>query len=449
MRTCVLALCIASTACGEQDPPPLPDADLGELCGGNEPVELLTLGPMESASTPIVVEERIVVGLEHWDDSGQPTRRTLSLSACGGDPRAVLDSSGHTIRPRSPSAPWLVWTAEEEIWWIDPTGTSDARFVARGRVLGEHDGAPIVFVEPYAQTPGMLARMRIEAGTFVLEPIVERVTMTAVQGWPTADALPPSIAFVRTEDAELLEVDLATERTTVVAAGVQHFSVGDRGRFVSWYPERDPESESLLRPWYLLDRHEGRYVEHHEETTNLLIQPGVAYTFGNQDPTYAWMLPGLEPHVLRGTWLWSTDANSPHVVGIQIGPTEIRYWVFDTPRAEPRLVYSHASFDIGEVRGDDIWIVDRDRLRRVPLDGSAPETLQARAGAPTWLPDGRFLTVRPDTGELILVDGDSAAHVHDEVHRVHRLIDGSEAFFEAGPVWTEGGHALYRVVIAP
>jgi hypothetical protein len=446
-RIVARSLALVLVACGEAEPEPLEDAELAELCGEAAPVQLLTLSANEQPYPPMLADDRVIVStMETMDPDDGFRGRLVSTSTCGGDVRLLLDRPADAIPRVSAAAPWLAQD-DEELWWYDPAGAFEARFVARGQVVSEHDGAPILFVQSAVQDSGELARMVVEGDAFTLERILDGVTQATRLAQFDTYGVPPGTAFVRTEDAELLEVDLESGDTVLVAEGVTEFHVGEQGRFVAWYAERDYESTSLVRPWFILDRETGRWAEYRDNEANVGIGRGIAFTYCCEvEQSYLWMLPGLEQHVLHGTWFWLTSTESGRVVGHRSLPSGSEFWVFDSPAAEPRRLPFEGQVGSIHLEGDDLWVTVDRRLIRVPLDGSTPETVASPVSNAHWLPDGRVATVRHDTRELLLLGSSPPTRVAADVHYV--IGHDNELFYVAGPDFEVGGHALYRVAIA-
>jgi hypothetical protein len=268
-------------------------------------------------------------------------------------------------------------------------------------------------------------------------------------------AVRPGTTLVIDADDRLLEVTLATGRTTLVLEGVAEFDAAHDGRFVLWQTVRDYESTSLLRPWFVLDRETGTRVQVSDDEAAEFVGQAVVRTESGPDPvSHVWLLPGLQAHVLTGAWWWFGPLPDGGVIAM-VGE---ELWIFDAPDGPPRWLYQ-GDFSQARVMEDSLWISRRDpklEILRVPLDGSPARSLASGLYNPLWLGGDGFagVDVRDDDLPLVVVrDGvstkvDEGVGIYLFVESVDDLTSGTREFFYQ-VFDSPDRRGLYRVEIAP
>jgi hypothetical protein len=418
----MLGWCVLFTApaCADQPEPPL--AELAEICGDAAPVRLFDLEPNEIAFIPQWFGDRLVTLVHEMDrDESIVGSRVVSVDRCGEDPRLVVDEGALAFPPVGANTPVLA--GGDRLRWIDPAGRRPAQLIGQGYAIGEVDGVAYVVMLAEDRTSAFVARMEVDGDVITPVPVLQGLAPASVEWTGQGGA---ETALVITLEQQLVEVELASGSTRPLAGPVEAVRIGSDRRFVLYRAARDYTADSLLRPWYVLDRETGAqtYLSHYEDA---VIDEAGASADDESGSTDVVLLPSLHAHVLAGRWIGFTPASDGRIVATRSldaerGP-EYEFWVFDAPEDQPRRLLFRGPVTQSRVHDGAVWVASErgDRpLLRLPLDGGALETIAVAVHAPAWLDGDRFATVRDS--DLVVFGGNRRVALVD--HHVDADLDG-------------------------
>lgn len=445
IRGAVTIACVLAGACG---PSASPQADLAEVCGQEEPAQILALhedeavGPSLDAFVPfddgwlVAVQrlDRTVVDVFEATASGeyrvvpQLDARVEAIDRCGNDRRVVAEGIDAIFPPRRDGEPWLGYRRDTEMLFVfDPTGAVQP--------------LPLGHVRPFRWTVPEgnelivrrrderdLVRFTLEAGGAQPEVLATSVAQTSFMSHGDT---PPHTILVLHDDGDLVELALDTGQSEPILQGVRMFSEGSDRRWLAWTPgdPATPPSE-LATEATLLDRSTGeqRVLASGEPLfvqvygTHLMVEVYDGATPLGTKTTMFMSLPGGEAVTLEGRWMSFGGGPDGRIVVTRGGT-----W---PPEA---FVYAPIDGVLREVAGpvpgwtntlDALWYddaapyADLDAARegapydlvRFDLSSLKAQTVQHRIWSGIELPGDRWVGawgLKPGDpiGELVIVDG--------------------------------------------
>jgi hypothetical protein len=254
---------VVCLACSDDTVGPTP-AQLDELCGETEPLQLLAFDP----ARPIHVTwgsnygERLVfeIAFGPSDSLVQDNDYEIwSTGPCGEDPVHLTaglefdDTSGYREYGLGPA---VCQTGTHDMLILDPTGvvpawplfeTHDCGYLARtpyGVVTLLGDNADQLVLQPWPSDPSVMERAE------------QIVLLEGVQDFRVSD----TEAFALTTDDELVVVGLEDLGVEVLASNVRNFRSGGSGRYLLWQDleiTNDDNPYFVEGPLNLLDRETG------------------------------------------------------------------------------------------------------------------------------------------------------------------------------------------------
>ncbi|MFV8750536.1 hypothetical protein ACNOYE_08280 [Nannocystaceae bacterium ST9] len=290
----LLLLAIFTNGCGDEATGPVP-AELAELCGQTDPVQILALDPdrpLARVDDRGIFAGRRVVQVNYRGGpqvlSGflpSDASELWSVGPCGEDPRLLDDSEAHRILTLDAWPERLLDCdlATGEISMLDPAGVRPTNVVFETDdcfVWPVDDG--VLTILPHDETTGTLALLpwpddpwtATAEPTVILDPV--RMQTDSPHGTPEREVLgvTDDDYLAITTDDELVAISRLDATLTPIATGVREFDYHSSGRYVVWQSSEvtsDPDAGWAEGPISLTDRQTGM-------TTQLTVG-ALAHTF--------------------------------------------------------------------------------------------------------------------------------------------------------------------------
>ena len=461
-------LCVAVAACGDPRSDATEDVTFAELCGGVEPVRLLPLAedemiPWDQRSVA-AVEGRFVLGVRDRVDISTfyagvdrpgAARRLVSVDACGGDERSVAEDVDTVFVAPRPGAPSFACAGgEDRLTWIDPLGVVAAREVgAVGCALAWVDDRAVFELATGPDGADLVAARFDGTGALREAEILAQNVAAWERRSLTRDRFPvgdePTGRVFALADRQLLDIDVRTAQTRVIAEDVRSFGAqypvlvyfGDAGVFLldldqnieieidspfasfSQGPIFGPGTVALVDPggwaetgFITLEDHEV-YTRTYRWSPLATMSDGTRLLRGGVSTTpyglYRWR-PGENQEYLEGPPLdaWFDEGDVwllTHAYGEHERTQEIA--VLDDPTLERRVVVENVyrpqrmsdeawltvRAEVGQVAGDLLLVHADDNTATQLVDRNVHLEFSAFTGGPAQPPaDGTVIYVVVD-----------------------------------------------------
>lgn len=351
-------LVLLALACGEGAQDELPRAEMAEICGAAQPVQVLALEDEEILSPKQNQLERFadvwLYGVQTYaravDDASftwttpenlpiaQTGARIESTDACGRNRRIVAEDVDKILPPLAADGPWLAGSLDTAaLSWFDPRGNWPAiPLTVTQRPLWHVLHGDVVFVHR-AQERDVAAITLVGDGVdTAVEVLATDVVATTVRYGYTEEFPPPAAIAVQRENGELLAVDLASGRSEVMLTDVRFFSTSSDLRWVV-FQGGDPLDESDLRPHeaWLLDRETDEPILLEpfgdEEVGVDIVRDIVRLSFGTGFETTSTSfvhLPGRERVDLPGQWILFASTEDGYFALLKLDPVDAGITIF-------------------------------------------------------------------------------------------------------------------------
>lgn len=451
---------VLSFACG----PELDEALMfEELCGVEEPVQVLALRDDEAVTTWGTARngDRWLYAVERFDrpildivEAGfsgpyrvvpQIDARIESVDRCGDDRRVVAEGIDWMVPPENDDAPWLGYRRDTGMLFVfDPEGSEPARPLARPENPAWHlvDRSSVILRRDDTRD---VVRFTVEGPNVHTQVLATNVARMSI--WRSA--LPPSSILVLRDDGDLEELSLSTDESVLVRAGVGWFSSSTDPRFLVWVDGRPEDfGNSLPTGANLLDRATGEGVSlggGGPTMAQIIGSYVVANVFDGERivSTTFLSLPDLSSITLDGTWWYFGEgpdgrlgvlnpSGVPMPDGYVIGRVDGQLQLLAGP--VPATTSAHG----GLWFHDDSPYVDLQGagsgrpydVVRLSLSTLETEIVARRIWSDIQLPGDRFVHVSTSEsgaglGDLLVIDG-----ADGESHRLDRDVVVPVAAFE-------------------
>lgn len=243
------ALALVAIGCG----PGVEDGPhVVERCGSSDPVVLLELAQDETVDvveSVVAFEDRWLIGVRTYDETQESPRpvaeRLVSVDACGGARRVLVDGASQVRPPQGRGEPWLACSEHMRVYWLDPSGQAPPRLVPGFETHCPQrlaDGSLVGLAEREDRRNDLVRVDLDAAGGATMTTLAEVVTRWEWLG-PEADQVVVIADVDEQRRGALRLLDVFGGDSATLHTEVSDVAVSEDGRFLAWmFSQGEPDS---------------------------------------------------------------------------------------------------------------------------------------------------------------------------------------------------------------